>query len=99
LKENNAMQNNSNLIRKLIAQVFDSQMDAARKLKVNPKTVRNWCRLGGASHVVAALDGLCYGAITNEGARRILKEKRSRRVIPPGTVSKTSYTDLIAKGF
>jgi hypothetical protein len=81
------MQTNANLIRKLIGRLFKSQMNAARQLGVNPRTVRYWCSCGTASHVEKALRGLDTGDLTLDEARRFIKEKRSRRVLPAQNAS------------
>jgi hypothetical protein len=66
-------------IRKVLVDLFDSQLGAARQLHFGDRTVRYWVQHGAPPHIERSLRRLKAGKISLRQARRIMHEQRERR--------------------
>jgi 23S rRNA A1618 N6-methylase RlmF len=67
------------ITRRLLEQLFGSQMESARRLHFHERTVRWWCQHGAPPHVLRVLDRLRREEISLRWARQLLRTKRTRR--------------------
>jgi 23S rRNA A1618 N6-methylase RlmF len=65
--------------RRLLTQLFGSQMESARRLHFHERTVRWWCQHGAPPHVLRALDRYRRGEISLRWTRTLIRSKRTRR--------------------
>ena len=68
-----------NWIKKLLVELFGSQLAAARQLQFAERTVRYWCQHGAPPHVELILKNLKHKKISLRHARKLLREQRERR--------------------
>jgi len=66
-------------IKKLLIELFKSQLGAARKLQFADRTVRYWCQNGAPPHVERILRNLKRKKISLRSARKQLRQQRERR--------------------
>jgi hypothetical protein len=66
-------------IRRLLVQLFKSQMQASRQLHFHARTIRCWCHHGAPPHVLPILRRLQRKQISLPWARKLLRLERSRQ--------------------
>ena len=66
-------------IKKLLVELFRSQLNAARQLQFAERTVRYWCQHGAPPHVERILKNLKAKKISLRHARKLLRQQRQRR--------------------
>ena len=66
------------VVKNLLIELFDSQLNAARKLHFSERNVRYWCQSGAPLHVMSALRRLQAGEISLRWARQLMQRRRRR---------------------
>lgn len=66
-------------VKKLLVDLFNSQLEAARKLGFQDRTVRYWVQHGAPPHVERVLLNLKRKKVSLRSARKQLRQQRERR--------------------
>ena len=75
----NEQQAQKNWVRKILVELFGSQLGAARNLGFQDRTVRYWVQYGAPPHVERVLRNLKRKKISLRSARKQLRQQRERR--------------------